>query len=79
VPRVAFLTGLRAVIPLLDTMASDARQVPTNVLVPASHREALKQLSSRTRISQSEYLREAVADLLAKYAQALEDAGADAA
>lgn len=30
--------------------------------------EALKELSKQTRIRQSEYLREAIADLLGKYA-----------
>jgi len=43
------------------------RSVPTNVLIPMVHREALRRLSAVTRVSQSEYLREAVSDLLRKY------------
>ncbi|MFW5878880.1 MAG: ribbon-helix-helix domain-containing protein [Myxococcota bacterium] len=60
-------------------MASENKPVPTNVLVPESHREALKLLSATTRISQSEYLREAVADLLDKYRDALEERSSEAA
>ncbi len=41
--------------------------VPTNVMIPRHHRVLLRRLSERTRISQSAYLREAIADLLAKY------------
>lgn len=48
------------------------RSVPTNVLIPVQHREALKRLSERTRVSQSEYLREAVSDLLEKYLEVLD-------
>ena len=36
--------------------------------------EALKTLSRATRIRQSEYLREAISDLLEKYDERLEDA-----
>ncbi len=60
-------------------MIEDKRPVPTNVLIPESHREALKRLAARTRISQSEYLREAVGDLLDKYADALDGAPGEAA
>ena len=60
-------------------MPSDTIPVPTNVLIPERHREALKLLSAQTRISQSEYLREAVADLLDKYADKVETAPSEAA
>jgi predicted DNA-binding protein len=36
--------------------------------------ETLKELSKSTRIRQSEYLREAISDLLEKYEEKLEDA-----
>ena len=36
--------------------------------------ETLKELSKATRIRQSEYLREAISDLLEKYEERLEDA-----
>jgi predicted DNA-binding protein len=35
--------------------------------IPKQRLEALKELSKRTRVRQSEYLREAIADLLEKY------------
>lgn len=41
--------------------------VSTHVLVTKSQLEQLRQLAQRTRIAQSEYLREAVDDLLSKY------------
>jgi hypothetical protein len=41
--------------------------VSTHVLVAEDQFEKLKELSRRTRIAQSEYLREAVDDLLEKY------------
>jgi predicted DNA-binding protein len=36
--------------------------------------ESLKELSKSTRIRQSEYLREAISDLLEKYEEKIEDA-----
>lgn len=39
----------------------------THVLVPRALSERLNKLSKASRVSQSEYLREAVADLLLKY------------
>lgn len=42
--------------------------VSTHVLVAEEQVERLRDLSRRTRVSQSTYLREAVEDLLAKYA-----------
>ena len=41
--------------------------VATNVVLPLAHKRRLEELAKRTRITQSEYLREAVSDLLAKY------------
>ena len=54
---------------------AEAEVVSTHVLVPEHQVERLRELSRRTRIAQSEYLREAVDDLLAKYGRlAQEDA-----
>jgi hypothetical protein len=47
---------------------TDEREVvSTHVLVEPEKVGALRELSRRTRIAQSEYLREAVDDLLSKY------------
>lgn len=51
-------------------LAEDPRNpevVSTHVLVPEEQVAKLRELSRRTRVAQSEYLREAVEDLLAKY------------
>ncbi len=45
----------------------DDEVVSTHVLVAEDQVEKLRELSRRTRVAQSEYLREAVDDLLAKY------------
>lgn len=51
-----------------DVMARPGREVvSTHVLVEQEKVEKLRELSKRTRIAQSEYLREAVDDLLTKY------------
>lgn len=47
--------------------------VSTHVLVAEEQAEKLRELSRRTRIAQSEYLREAVEDLLGKYGCKPED------
>jgi hypothetical protein len=47
--------------------------VSTHVLVSEDQVEKLRELSRRTRIAQSEYLREAVDDLLNKYGKKPED------
>lgn len=47
--------------------------VSTHVLVEQEKVEKLRELSKRTRIAQSEYLREAVDDLLSKYDRRPED------
>lgn len=44
-----------------------AEVVSTHVLVEQEKVDKLRELSRRTRIAQSEYLREAVDDLLSKY------------
>jgi hypothetical protein len=45
----------------------EADVVSTHVLVAEEQVHKLRELSRRTRIAQSEYLREAVEDLLTKY------------
>jgi hypothetical protein len=47
--------------------------VSTHVLVAEDQAERLRELSKRTRVAQSEYLREAVEDLLSKYVKSPED------
>lgn len=47
--------------------APETDVVSTHVLVPEEQVQKLRELSRRTRIAQSEYLREAVEDLLTKY------------
>jgi Arc/MetJ-type ribon-helix-helix transcriptional regulator len=49
---------------------ADEKEVATHVLVPEEYAEKLRRLSAKTRINQSEFLREAVDDLLNKYLQA---------
>ncbi|MGI5862116.1 MAG: ribbon-helix-helix domain-containing protein [Myxococcales bacterium] len=51
-------------------MKETAEEVATHVLVPVSVAEKLRDLSRKTRVTQSEYLREAVQDLLLKYGAA---------
>ena len=55
--------------PSTDSNGSDAPEsvVSTHVLVPIEQVHKLRELARRTRIHQSEYLREAVEDLLTKY------------
>ena len=48
---------------------SAARLEPMLVRLPPALATELRSLARRTRVRQSDYLREAVADLLAKYAQ----------
>jgi len=64
--------GLVSIIPSAEeTPAEPSAEttpvVSTHVLVPEQQAERLRELSKRTRIAQSEYLREAVDDLLVKY------------
>jgi hypothetical protein len=55
-----------------DTATSRNEVVSTHVLVGEDQVEALRELSRKTRVAQSEYLREAVEDLLTKYREVLE-------
>lgn len=50
-----------------STEPEKADVVSTHVLVEQDKVDRLRELSRRTRIAQSEYLREAVDDLLTKY------------
>ncbi len=68
------LEGAPAAAP--EVAASDAqerRTVSTHVLVPEEQAQKLRELSRRTRIAQSDYLREAVDDLLQKYGRKPEE------
>lgn len=47
--------------------AVEPRYVAINGLIPVRDRQKLQFLSRRTRVPQSEYLREAIRDLLGKY------------
>jgi hypothetical protein len=59
----------------IDTLNSDAHPAPSSpnrlepmlVRLPPALASELRNLARRTRVRQSDYLREAVADLLAKY------------
>jgi hypothetical protein len=51
--------------PSITTRGDDV--VSTHVLVAEEQVEKLRELSRRTRVAQSEYLREAIDDLLSKY------------
>ena len=53
--------------PIEADSGSKGEVVSTHVLVSEEQVEALRELSRKTRVAQSEYLREAVEDLLAKY------------
>jgi ribbon-helix-helix protein len=50
------------------TAVAQHRLEPMLIRLPPTLAEQLRQLARATRIRQSDYLREAVADLLAKYA-----------
>ncbi len=52
--------------PMMQNVAA-SRLEPMLVRLPPTLAEQLRQLARATRIRQSDYLREAVADLLAKY------------
>jgi ribbon-helix-helix protein len=60
-----------------DSNGPDASEsvVSTHVLVPIEQVHKLRELARRTRIHQSEYLREAVEDLLAKYVRPSNEGG----
>jgi len=68
------LEGAPAAAP--EVAVSDAQEsqvVSTHVLVPEDQAQKLRELSRRTRIAQSDYLREAVDDLLQKYGRKPEE------
>lgn len=67
----ALLTDSGATRPATDDKSKEV--VSTHVLVSEDQVEKLRELSRRTRIAQSEYLREAVDDLLNKYGKKPED------
>jgi hypothetical protein len=67
----------------LDVSPTDAslssphnRLEPMLIRLPPSFAAELRNLARKTRVRQSDYLREAVADLLAKYGHLPADAGA---
>ncbi len=63
--------------PQSESLSSQAAKrnevVSTHVLVREEQVQRLKDLSRRTRIHQSDYLREAVEDLLVKYGKAADE------
>jgi len=66
-------TTRRARITLPDKASDPPRRYSAiNGLVPVNDRRMLQFLSRRTRVPQSEYLREAIRDLLRKYRDAFE-------
>jgi hypothetical protein len=62
-------TAVAAASPTLEhPVPTETKEVvSTHVLVEPGKVDRLRELSKRTRIAQSEYLREAVDDLLSKY------------
>ena len=56
-----------------DDAPVEPRYAAINGLIPVRDRRKLQFLSRRTRIPQSEYLREAIRDLLNKYRDTFED------
>ena len=60
-----------------DSNGTDVSEsvVSTHVLVPIEQVHKLRELARRTRIHQSEYLREAVEDLLSKYGRQANSGG----
>lgn len=66
--------GDHSPLPSATPAATDA-VVSTHVLVSEAQAAKLRELSRKTRIAQSEYLREAVDDLLGKYGKPRPDEG----
>ena len=60
-------------VPSAPTAAPVDPVVSTHVLVPEGQARKLRDLSRITRVAQSEYLREAVENLLAKYGRTPDD------
>ena len=63
-PTIADMTS-----PLSTDAATPNKLEPMLVRLPRPLATELRNLARRTRVRQSDYLREAVADLLAKYGQ----------
>ncbi len=59
--------------PVQDVPPSATRLEPMLIRLPRSFAAELRNLARRTRVRQSDYLREAVADLLAKYGHLPDD------
>ncbi len=55
---------------IVATSTASTRLEPMLVRLPPALASELRNLARRTRVRQSDYLREAVADLLAKYSHA---------
>jgi hypothetical protein len=61
---------MSATLELSSTFAPAANRLePMLIRLPPALAAELRNLAKRTRVRQSDYLREAVADLLAKYGQ----------
>jgi hypothetical protein len=58
-------TSIDVILP--DAMPQPIRLEPMLIRLPPAFAAELRNLARRTRVRQSDYLREAVADLLAKY------------
>ena len=65
--QAASAVALEDPVPSLLEEDTRVKPVSTHVLVEEDKVSRLRELSRRTRIAQSEYLREAVDDLLSKY------------
>lgn len=48
-------------------MNRETSSVPMTIVLPVHYKKMLRYLSDKTRIRQSEYMREAIQDLLIKY------------
>jgi hypothetical protein len=68
-------THMDAAVAAPDSPPNPTRLEPMLIRLPPSFAAELRNLARRTRVRQSEYLREAVADLLAKYGRLPEGEG----
>jgi hypothetical protein len=57
----------QTIVALEDSSQNPNRLEPMLIRLPPAFAAELRNLARRTRVRQSDYLREAVADLLAKY------------
>ncbi len=57
----------QTIVALEETAPNPNRLEPMLIRLPPAFAAELRSLARRTRVRQSDYLREAVADLLAKY------------